>query len=100
MSLLLSLIPSWYDNLRIWVRLTMASVLVAVIVRGSFLVWAARQQHEAAVRQAEQFAASVHQMTMAGLTGMMITGTVQQRGVFLEQYRGVGPRDVCAGLPG
>jgi diguanylate cyclase (GGDEF)-like protein/PAS domain S-box-containing protein len=67
------------------VRLTASSILVALVVGGSFLTWAAREQHRAAVMQAERFAASVHEMTMAGLTGMMITGTVQQREVFLEQ---------------
>ncbi|KAB2918988.1 MAG: methyl-accepting chemotaxis protein [Dechloromonas sp.] len=39
------------------------------------------------MRQAQDFAQSIHEMTMAGLTGMMITGTVGQREVFLDQIK-------------
>lgn len=87
MSLLASLLPLWFRKRRIWVRLTLSALLVATSVGGSFLAWAAWEQGRMAIRQAERFADSVHEMTMAGLTGMMITGTVDRREVFLEQIR-------------
>ena len=37
--------------------------------------------------QAREFAASINQLTQATLTGMMITGVVDQRAVFLDQIR-------------
>ncbi len=72
---------------QIGVRLMAAAVVVAVTVGASFLAWAAHERSQAAVEEAKSFAMSVHQMTMAGLTGMMITGTVDQREVFLDQIR-------------
>ncbi|MBV8046740.1 MAG: methyl-accepting chemotaxis protein [Paludibacterium sp.] len=37
--------------------------------------------------QATDMAHSINEMTLAGLTGMMITGTVNQRNVFLDQIK-------------
>lgn len=74
-------------NIKIWVRLV-AVILVGTIGAGVGLVhWATLQQKKIAVDQARDFAQSVHQMTMAGLTGMMITGSMAQRNVFLDQIR-------------
>jgi diguanylate cyclase (GGDEF)-like protein/PAS domain S-box-containing protein len=74
-------------NVKIWVRLV-AVILVGTIGAGVGLVyWATLQQKKIAVDQARDFAQSVHQMTMAGLTGMMITGSIAQRNVFLDQIR-------------
>ncbi len=49
--------------------------------------WAATQQRNTAISQARDFSQSVHRMTMASLTGMMITGTVASRAVYLDQIR-------------
>ena len=74
-------------DIRIWVRLVVV-ILVGTIGAGSSLVyWATLQQKKIAVDQASDFAESVHQMTMAGLTGMMITGSIDKRNVFLDQIR-------------
>ncbi len=76
-----------FNDLRIWVRLIIL-ILLGTILSGVGLVhWATIQQQKIAVDQARDFAESVHQMTMAGLTGMMITGTIAQRNVFLDQIR-------------
>ncbi len=76
-----------FNDLRIWVRLIIL-ILLGTILSGVGLVhWATLQQQKIAVDQARDFAESVHQMTMAGLTGMMITGTIAQRNVFLDQIR-------------
>ena len=73
--------------MKIWVRLVF-SILVSVIVSGAGLVyWATLEQRKIAVNQAREFADSVHQMTLAGLTGMMITGTIPLRAIFLDQIK-------------
>lgn len=76
-----------FNDLRIWVRLIIL-ILTGTIFSGIGLIhWATLQQQKIAVDQAQDFSQSVHQMTMAGLTGMMITGAVSQRNVFLDQIR-------------
>jgi len=77
----------WSNNLKIWVRLV-AIILAGTICSGVGLIyWGTLQQKKIAVDQAQDFAESVYQMTMAGLTGMMITGQVAQRNIFLDQIR-------------
>ncbi|MDO9600104.1 MAG: methyl-accepting chemotaxis protein [Azoarcus sp.] len=71
----------------IWVRLTGAIWLMLVLAWGSMIVWETRVNRETAIDQAKDFASTVNEMTMAGLTGMMITGTVGQRDVFLDQIK-------------
>ena len=71
----------------IWLRLTVAIWLMLVIAWGGMIVWETRVNRDTAIAQAEDFAHSIHEMTMAGLTGMMITGTVGQREVFLDQIK-------------
>lgn len=78
-------ILSGLNNFKIWIRLV-ASIVAAVIAMWvGFLSWASHEQEKLAVEQAKDFAVSVHQMTMAGLTGMMLTGTIGARSVFLDQ---------------
>ncbi len=72
---------------KIWLRLSAAIWVVLVVVWAVVIVWATQVNRDTAIRQAEDFAQSIHEMTMAGLTGMMITGTVGQREVFLDQIK-------------
>jgi methyl-accepting chemotaxis protein len=51
------------------------------------IYWASMKSRETAIKQAEDFSNSIHKMTMASLTGMMITGTVAQRAVYLDQIK-------------
>ena len=51
------------------------------------IFWESKVNRETAIEQALEFSNSMHQATMAGLTGMMITGTVAQREVFLDQIK-------------
>jgi len=69
----------------IWLRLTGAIWLMLVIAWMGMIAWETRVNRTTAIAQAEDFAHSIHEMTMAGLTGMMITGTIGQREVFLDQ---------------
>ena len=76
-----------FGDWKIWVRLTAAIWGVLVIVWIAMIAWSSQVNRETAIRQAQDFAQSIHEMTMAGLTGMMITGTVGQREVFLDQIK-------------
>lgn len=72
-------------DLKIWIRLTAAIWFVLAIIWAGAIVWTTQVNRETAIQQAQDFSTSIHEMTMAGLTGMMITGTVGQREVFLDQ---------------
>lgn len=54
---------------------------------GGLIAWETQVSREIAIDQARDLAHSMNEMTLAGLTGMMITGTVGQRDVFLDQIR-------------
>jgi len=71
----------------IWVRLTGAIWLMLILAWGSMIAWETRVNRNIAINQATDFASSMNEMTMAGLTGMMITGTIAQRDVFLDQIK-------------
>ncbi|MRD71929.1 HAMP domain-containing protein [Rhodocyclus tenuis] len=74
-------------NWKIWVRLTAAIWFVLVIVWTAMIAWESQVNRETAISQAEDFSKSIHEMTMAGLTGMMITGTIGDREIFLDQIK-------------
>jgi len=74
-------------DLKIWIRLTAAIWLVLALIWAGAIVWTTQVNRDTAIRQAQDFSQSIHEMTMAGLTGMMITGTVGQREVFLDQIK-------------
>ncbi len=73
------------SNLKIWIRLTAAIWFVLVIAWTGMIVWQSRVSRDTAIHQALEFAQNIHEMTMAGLTGMMITGTIGEREIFLDQ---------------
>lgn len=74
-------------NLKIWVRLTAGIWLMLLVAWVGVIFWESKVNRETAIEQALEFSHSMHQATMAGLTGMMITGTVAQREVFLDQIK-------------
>ena len=76
-----------FADLKIWVRLTAAIWFTMAIIWTGMIFWTTQANRDTAVRQAQDFSQSIHEMTMAGLTGMMITGTVGQREVFLDQIK-------------
>ncbi|MDR2924410.1 MAG: methyl-accepting chemotaxis protein [Azoarcus sp.] len=51
------------------------------------IAWGSRSNHEIIIDQSKGFAQTVNEMTMAGLTAMMINGTVKDRNTFLDQIR-------------
>jgi methyl-accepting chemotaxis protein len=76
-----------FANMKIWVRLTVAIWLMLVIAWTGMIFWESKVNHDTAIAQATEFSASMHEATLSGLTGMMITGTIGQREVFLDQIK-------------
>ena len=80
---------------KIWVQLLATIGAALVVVWSGVIVWQGYVYRDAALEQARDFSLSMHNATMAGLTGMMVTGTVAQRDVFLDQVKQLGSiRDV------
>jgi len=74
-------------DIPVWVRLTSAIWLMLALAWGGMIAWETQVNRSIVTEQAQDFARTVNEMTMAGLTGMMITGTVDQRDVFLDQIK-------------
>ena len=96
-------------DLKIWVRLTAAIWLMLVVFWTGLIFWESSVNRHTAIQQAKEFSQSMHETTMAGLTGMMITGTVGQRMLFtlrnvifnkLQEREGLSGADVLAGVGG
>jgi len=80
---------------KIWVQLLTTIGAALLVVWTGVIIWQGHVTRQAALDQATDFSASMHDATMAGLTGMMVTGTVAQRDVFLDQVKQLGSiRDV------
>ncbi len=73
--------------MKIWVKLTAAIWLMLVVFWTALILWESRVNRQTAIDQARNFSQSMHEATLAGLTGMMITGTINQREVFLDQIK-------------
>ncbi|HEX5393582.1 MAG TPA: methyl-accepting chemotaxis protein [Rhodocyclaceae bacterium] len=73
--------------MKIWLRLTIAIWVMLVIAWTGMILWESHTNRQTAIQQAKEFSLSMHESTLAGLTGMMITGTVGQREVFLDQIK-------------
>ncbi|UGA38049.1 methyl-accepting chemotaxis protein [Chromobacterium haemolyticum] len=76
-----------FSDWPIWLKLTMAVWCCLVLAWSGLIAWETSVSRDIAVEQAQDLAHSMNEMTMAGLTGMMITGTVGQRDVFLDQIK-------------
>ncbi len=76
-----------FSDMKIWVRLTAAIWIMLVVAWTSMIFWESSVNRQTAIDQARSFSQSMHEVTLAGLTGMMITGTVGQRDVFLDQIK-------------
>ncbi len=74
-------------DLKIWMKLTVAIWVMLVLAWTCLIFWESYVNRQTAIEQATEFSLSMHEATLAGLTGMMITGTVSQREVFLDQIK-------------
>jgi methyl-accepting chemotaxis protein len=75
------------SDLKIWVQLIVTIAVALAVVWAGGIFWQSRTNRESAIQQATAFSLSMHEATMAGLTGMMVTGTVSMRAVFLDQVK-------------
>ncbi|MGQ9660559.1 MAG: methyl-accepting chemotaxis protein, partial [Thermochromatium sp.] len=73
------------NDLPIWVRLVGAMWLILFPAWTALILWTANEQRQTAIDQAATFTSTLHEMTLAGLTTLMITGTINQRAAFLDQ---------------
>src|SRR5690348_7754735 len=72
---------------KLWVKLVVAISGMLVVAWSLMIYLAYTERRDASTAQAQEFAESVNQMTMATLTAMMITGVSKDRAVFLDQIR-------------
>jgi methyl-accepting chemotaxis protein len=59
--------------------------LILILAWTTMIIWTGEKQRRSAIVQSEAFADALHEMTMAGLTTLMITGTIHKRAEFLDQ---------------
>lgn len=91
MSLTRRFVTDWNSLMKkiqdfpIWVRLVAAMWLIMVPAWTGMIFWAASEQRATAIDEAEAFSETLHEITMAGLTTLMITGMIHQRAEFLDQ---------------
>ena len=82
-------------KIKIWVQFLITIAIALLVVWTGVIIWQGYVGRAAAIKQAEDYSLSMHSATMAGLTGMMVTGTVGERHVFLDQIKQLGTiRDV------
>jgi methyl-accepting chemotaxis protein len=74
-------------NAPVWLRLIGAIWAILVVAWTVTVYLAVEGQRDTAIEQAKQFSYSVHEMSLAGLTTMMITGNMAQRNEFLDQIK-------------
>ncbi|MCG5529946.1 methyl-accepting chemotaxis protein [Halorhodospira halochloris] len=72
-------------DVKIWIRLLIAIWAMLVLTWTVMIAFASWEKRDVAVDQAIDFTQTMNQMTMAGLTAMMWTGTIDQRDEFLDQ---------------
>ncbi|MFN4148333.1 MAG: hypothetical protein ACK4E4_02135 [Rhodocyclaceae bacterium] len=82
--------------MKIWLRLIVGIWLILAIVWTGMILWQSQVTRTMAIEQANRFAHSMHEATLAGLTGMMITGTIGQREVFLDQIRKLAEKSAAS----
>ncbi|MBK7674481.1 MAG: hypothetical protein IPJ27_06740 [Candidatus Accumulibacter sp.] len=56
---------NWFTNQKIWVRLVATIWAMLFLLLSAMIIWAYVEQKANAETQAQDFAGSVHQMTMA-----------------------------------
>jgi methyl-accepting chemotaxis protein len=74
-------------NQKIWVKLTAAIWVMLMVFWTGLIFWESYVNRQTAIEQAKEFSLSMHESTLAGLTGMMLTGTIGQREIFLDQIK-------------
>ncbi len=82
-------------KVKLWMQFLGTIAITLVVVWTGVIIWQGYVYRDSALEQAQEFSLSMHEATMAGLTGMMVTGTVSERHVFLDQIKQLGSiRDI------
>ncbi len=74
-------------DLKVWIKLTISIWLLLLISWPTLIIWQGYVSRQEAIDQAKSSSASIHEATLIGLTSMMLTGTVAQRDVLLDQIK-------------
>lgn len=74
-----------FNNWPIWVRLLLAIWLMLVVAWSALIAWSVYEQRNTALTQAVTFSETMNEMTMAGLTTLMILWKMDDRDEFLDQ---------------
>lgn len=74
-----------FNNWPIWVRLLLAIWLMLVLAWSALIAWSVYEQRNTALDQAVTFSETMNEMTMAGLTTLMILWKMDDRDEFLDQ---------------
>ncbi|MFI4941549.1 MAG: PAS domain-containing protein, partial [Burkholderiales bacterium] len=84
-----------FVNLKIWAQLMVAIGVALLIVWPGVIVWEDHVNRESAIEQARAFSLSMHDVTMIGLTSLMVTENAKNRNAFLDRIKQLGAiRDV------
>ena len=73
-----------FRGLPVWGRLVVAICLMLALAGGLMIYLTYAQRRDGSIAQAQDFAASANQMTVATITAMMITGVSKERAAFLN----------------
>lgn len=80
---------------KIWVQLILTIAASLVVVWIGVIIWQGHVYRQSALAQSQESSLDMHNSVVAGLTAMMVTGTVGQRAVYLDQVKQLGTiRDV------
>ena len=71
----------------LWLRLTATVFLMLALLLGGTITWGSRQNRASAIEQAGDLSLSLFDATLAGLTAMMITDTMDKRHLLLDQIK-------------
>jgi diguanylate cyclase (GGDEF)-like protein/PAS domain S-box-containing protein len=84
-----------FVNLKIWAQLMVAIGVALLIVWPGVIVWEDHVNRESAIEQARVFSLSMHEVTMIGLTSLMVAENARNRNAFLDRIKQLGAiRDV------
>jgi len=74
-------------SLSLWLKFSLTGALILAVLIGGMIAFGNRHNHDAAIEDAVALSQSLHDATMAGLTAMMITDTMDKSRLLLDQVK-------------